>query len=289
MRRGAGRAQPERSFVTAPSGLPARGAAVRALGLVLPPDRLPLRLGGRPLKRWRYVGVFTPEVMLCVAEARIGPLPLRWWAVALPDEALRGRSTSGRGGVRLDGARVHVEADGVRIDLDLDENEGVETISPAGEGYAWTRKQAGVGVRGSVGLGGRRLDLSGARSVVDDSAGYHLRHTAWRWSAGVGTAADGRRVGWNLVAGIHDAPGASERTVWIDGEPREVGPVAFAPDLSAVAGLRFSEWSAREDHANLMLLRSHYRQPFGTFTGELPGGIGLAEGFGVMESHDVRW
>lgn len=104
-----------------------------------------------------------------------------------------------------------------------------------------------------------------------------------------GLAEDGARVGWNLVAGIHDAPDASERTVWVDGDPHEVGPVAFAPDLSAVAGLRFGEWSAREDHTNLLLLRSHYRQPFGSFAGGLPGGLRLAEGYGVMEAHDVRW
>jgi hypothetical protein len=36
-------------------------------------------------------------------------------------------------------------------------------------------------------------------------------------------------------------------------------------------------------------VRSSYRQPFGTFTGRLPGGIELDDGFGVMEQHDVRW
>jgi hypothetical protein len=40
---------------------------------------------------------------------------------------------------------------------------------------------------------------------------------------------------------------------------------------------------------NLIVMRSRYRQPFGTFAGELPGGLRLAEGYGVMEEHDVRW
>ena len=40
---------------------------------------------------------------------------------------------------------------------------------------------------------------------------------------------------------------------------------------------------------NLLVMRSRYRQPFGTFTGTLPGGIELAEGYGVMEEHDVLW
>ena len=32
-----------------------------------------------------------------------------------------------------------------------------------------------------------------------------------------------------------------------------------------------------------------YVQPFGTFSGRLPGGLALAEGYGVMEAHDVLW
>lgn len=269
--------------------LPSRGASVRALGLDLPPGRMPIRKGSRPLKRWRYVGVYTPHVMVCVGEARVGPLPQRWWAVALPDGSLRERTTIGRGGVRMAGSTVRVEAPGVQIELELQEGEGVETASPAGSSYIWTRKQATVPCAGSVALDGVRHELTGDCAFVDDSAGYHERHTAWMWSAGVGCTGDGRRVGWNLVTGVHDAPRCSERTVWIDGEPQEVKPVEFAADLSAVGGLRFTEWAAREDHTNLLAFRSDYRQPFGTFTGELPGGLRLAEGYGVMESHDVLW
>jgi Protein of unknown function (DUF2804) len=115
------------------------------------------------------------------------------------------------------------------------------------------------------------------------------RHTTWRWSAGVGRARSGQRVAWNLVEGIHDAAEASERTVWIDGEPQEVGPQPFAADLSRVGGLCFTPWSVREERKNLLLVRSPYRQPFGTFAGELPGGLPLESGQGVMEWHDVLW
>ncbi len=37
-----------------------------------------------------------------------------------------------------------------------------------------------------------------------------------------------------------------------------------------------------------MLIRSRYRQPFGTFSGAI-GGVELADGYGVMEDHDVCW
>jgi hypothetical protein len=77
--------------------------------------------------------------------------------------------------------------------------------------------------------------------------------------------------------------------VWVDGEPREVPVQPFAEDLSRVGGLRFREWSTREDHTNRLIVRSDYRQPFGAFSGSLPGGIELDSGYGVMEWHDVRW
>jgi hypothetical protein len=274
--------------------LPVRGDAVQALGLKVPPAKMPLFRGTRPRKRWRYVGYYGPELMLCAADARIGPVPQRWWAVALPGGKLRDRTTIGRGGVRVERGVVEVEHDGVRIHLTLEESGGLEIASPTSAGhYIWTRKQADVPARGFVELDGRRHDIDGV-AFIDESAGYHDRHTAWKWSAGNGLTSDGRTVSWNLVAGVHDAPTDSERTVWVDGEPAEVGPVAFAPDLSQVTfaeggSLEFTEWAAREEDMNLLLMRSRYRQPFGTFSGMLPGGIELAQGYGVMEAHDVHW
>jgi hypothetical protein len=262
--------------------LPVRGAGIRDLALRLPPERMaPLR-AGRPLKRWRYLGVYRPDVMLCMGHARVAGVPQRWWAVALPDGSL----FEGRRGVRL--GEGHAEAGDV-IRLDFDEPDGVEVVSPHGRGYIWTRKQAPVRVRGVVRAGGRTYELDGDDGFIDDSAGYHARHTAWRWSAGVGRAEDGRRVAWNLIDGVHDASAASERTVWIDGEPREVPAQEFAPDLSSVGELEFREWSAREANTNWLVMRNRYRQPFGEFSGRLPGGLRLSEGYGVMEEHDVLW
>ena len=62
-------------------GLPCRGAGVRSLGLAIPPERMPLMRWGRPLKRWRYVGFYAPEVMLCAGDVHVGPLRQQFWAV----------------------------------------------------------------------------------------------------------------------------------------------------------------------------------------------------------------
>jgi len=255
---------------------------------------MPRRLGTRPLKRWRYVGVFGEEVMLCVGDVHVGPLRQRFWAVAEPGGALAERTTLRRGGVRLEGPRVRVDAPGVRIDVTLQEGGGIETTHPSGRrGYVWTRKQAGVPARGEVRVGDRTYSIA-CEAVVDDTAGYHERHTRWTWSAGVGRGGGGERVGWNLVSGVNDEERGSERAIWIDGAPFEPAPVRFAADLGRIdfgegGALEFSEWSAREHSTNALLVRSRYRQPFGTFTGSFPNGVQLQRGFGVVELHDAHW
>jgi Protein of unknown function (DUF2804) len=250
---------------------------------------MPRFQGLRPLKRWRYVGVFGPDLQFCVGDARIGPAPVRWWAIAEPGKPLR----EGRRGIELTPGAGRVRDGGVEIAVEIDERPPVETATAYGRSFAWTAKQADVPARGTVRLDGRTIDVD-ARAVVDVSAGYHPRHTAWKWSAGVGTLSDGRSFGWNLVTGIHDSAEASERTIWLEGEPVEVKPVVFDGNLESIRfsdenELRFRAWAARTDSTNLLLMRSYYRQPFGTFEGALPGGLAVADAYGVMEEHEVWW
>jgi hypothetical protein len=279
-----------------PAILSFRGdGATRPSGLALPPGHMPLLHDGRPLKRWRYVGVYGEELMLCAAAVRIAGIPQAFWAVL--DRAtgeLHGRTVFTPRLVAVGDGRLSVRGRGVEIDLLLSvAGEPVEVVSPHGESYIWTRKDP-IRAVGTVVVGDRRWELDAA-GLIDASAGYHARETIWRWSAGVGTDVGGRAVTWNLVTGVHDAPVASERTVWVDGAAREVGPVGFPGDLDGIdfaedgAALRFTAEAERAQSDDLKLFRSDYRQPFGTFTGTLPGGVELAAGFGVMEWHDVRW
>ena len=137
-------------------------------------------------------------------------------------------------------------------------------------------------------LAGHLRDLHG-HVLIDDTAAYYERHTHWRWSAGAGRTVDGRLAAWNLVSGVNDPPVDSERTVWLDGLPAEAPPCVFAADLSSVDELHFESEAELCRDTNLGLVRSSYRQPLGRFSGRLPGGIELAEGFGVMEDHDAWW
>jgi hypothetical protein len=199
------------------------------------------------------------------------------------------RTSLGNPEVALAPGRARVQAAQLGLDIALTETAGIEAICPSGDAYAWTRKQGGVAATVRVAIGGGPARRVTARAIVDDTAAYYERHTRWRWCAGVGIATDGRAVAWNLVDGVNDPPHDSERTVWVDGEPFEPPPATFAPDLAAVEGLRFTAEAVRERNENRLLVRSRYRQPFGTFSGELPGAIALAHGYGVMEEHDAVW
>ncbi len=207
------------------AGLPFRGefgaARPTALhALPLPPAPMPARLGTRPLKTWRYIGVFGPELMLCAATVRIGRARQSFWAAwDREGQRLHERTWLSKGGVQLSYGRALVSDGAARIDIVLAEGDGVETVCADGAGYAWTRKQGGVPATGTVVLGDGRARPIAAAAIIDDTAAYYRRHTRWRWCAGVGIAVDGRPVAWNLVEGVNDPPRDSERTLWVDGEP----------------------------------------------------------------------
>jgi len=270
--------------------LPYRGDGTsRPEGLALPPGRMPRRQGRRPLKRWRYVGVYGPEVMLCAGVARVAGLPQAFWAVwDRGGQRLWERTSPRRRHVSLPDGAARVADHEVSIDLVLEPaGEPVEVVSRHGASYIWTRKRP-LRATGLLMLEGRTLAVD-ALGLLDDSAGYHARRTAWEWSAGAGVGVGGEQVAWNLVAGVHDAPVHSERTVWVDGIATEVAPVAFAPGLDAVGDLRFEPEAERVRRDDLLLLASDYRQPFRTFAGTLPDRTELRAGYGVMERHEVRW
>jgi hypothetical protein len=253
--------------------------------------------GRRPLKRWRYVGVFCDELMMCGASVQVGPAHQSFWAILTrKDGQLRERTHTlmHRGAVELEPGRLRVRDGAVLVDVALAEEAGWQARCPHGAEQVWTRKQAGIAARGTVTVDGEIPRKIEALAIVDDTAGYHARVTEWRWAAGVGVDPAGRPLAFNLVEGVNDPSTGSERAVWVQGVPHEARPVSFAPDLSEIRAqdgstLRFAPEAERSRHENLLLVRSDYRAPFGTFEGTLPGGIELAHGLGVVEHHRARW
>jgi hypothetical protein len=255
---------------------------------------MPLRRDGQTRKRWRYVGLFAPELMLCAARAEIGPLTQAFWILWDREGRRHDARTIIRPGSRevmIEGPELEIDSPGLRASLRIGQSVPIEAICPSGSSWSWTRKRAGMPIEGTVEVPGLRRQICG-RGVDDESAGYHRRRTSWRWSAGVGSAADGRALAWNLVEGVNDPDEKSERAIWIEGEPLEPPPVRFrsmeAIEQRGGAILDFEPESAHARDENFLLVRSRYRHRFGRFSGSLDG-IDLAEGLGVMEEHDALW
>jgi len=283
-----------------------RGPGPGRPDLPLPPARLPLIHRGSLRKQWRYIGFYGDEVMLCLATVLIGPARHCFWSLWDRETGAVIEHTQLRPGhreVAIAGScaelRAHGQGGPVRASLVLGECAPVEVTGPSGRGWAWTRKRAGVPVTGRLEAGGRTWQLDGL-GVDDESAGFHTRHTAWLWSAGIGTARDGRAVAWNLVSGINDGETGSERAIWIEGEPYEPAAVRF----DELEGVTFAARDGRADRPaisflpgkdgerrrrdNFLVVRSDYTHRFGTFTGSLDG-IELSSGAGVMEEHRAVW
>jgi Protein of unknown function (DUF2804) len=243
------------------------------------------------------VGIFCEELMACAALVQIGPARQSFWALHLREPSLqreRTRLLPRRRELELEPGRLRIEDRGVTLNLELEEDNGVEALCAHGRATVWTRKQAGIPARGTLAIdGGPPRDVQ-ALAVIDDTAGHHARHTEWRWSAGVGASTDGTALAWNLVSGVNDPPDGSERAVWVAGAPSEPAPVSFSEDLASIDGgdgsrLLFRAETERARRENLLLVSSDYRALFGRFSGTLPGGIGLAHGLGVVEHHRARW
>ncbi len=291
--------------------------------LPLPPGKVPLRRNGSWRKRWRYLGVFSDELLLCAARVGVGPIGQTFWAVwdRESGEMHERTRTAGAGRPRrgLDRAR--------RRRGHRDASTGRPTRAAR---WCGSRRRAQEGeeqVRaflrvGEGSLGRERLpDRRGRRLRLDAQAGRagRLRRAHRRAAdplsrragsrtsraaitpttpSGTGRPAsasttDGREVGWNLVSGINDPPQRSERAIWVDGVASEPGPVELrgprrdrARRRPARVQRRVRAQQGGEAAVRRATATASRSAPS---PARCPGGLELAEAFGVMEHHDAHW
>ena len=275
---------------------PYRGAATGLpRGVPYPPERMGLIRSWTLRKRWHYVTFWSPELIFCAARVHVGPLPQEYWGllVRTPERRFRQRSHVLRRRVALEDARVAVGDGDVSVEIDFEPNDEFFVYRPERRAYIWSRKQLATKATARARIGEASIEAEGV-AFVDVNAGYHRRRTKWRWSAGVGTDQHGRSVAWNAIVGLFDTPEHSERTVWIDGVPQEIGPVRFTGDLTTVSfeeggELSFAKEADLRKRVGLFLFKSKYDHWFGSYQGTLPGGIEIRDGVGVRERQDALW
>lgn len=279
----------------APIDQPYRGSGRdRPQGVPLPPEHLSLFRAGQLRKSWHYVSFWSRELSFCAARASVGPLRQEYWGIwDRAAQQFQERSHIFGQRIQLEPNRVRVADGDVRIDVAFEACTSFEVYRPAGRAYIWSHKDYCRAARGTVSYGNTTRSVEGVM-FVDVNAGYHERHTHWRWAAGAGLDQHGRLIAFNAITGLFDTPENSERTIWIDGEAQEVGPNTFSDDLATVSfaeggTLKFQPEQLLETRDNFLVVRSDYFHWFGTYSGTLPGGIELREAYGVRERHDALW
>lgn len=266
----------------------------RPTGVPFPPQHLPLLRSGQLRKSWHYVSFWSRELSFCAAQVKVGPLKQEYWGIW--DRAagqFRQGSHIFRSSLQLESNRVRVADGDVQIDVGFNNATSFEVYRPARRAYIWSHKDYSRFAKGEVRYADTRREVAGVM-FVDVNAGYHERHTNWRWAAGAGLDQQGRLIAFNAINGLFDTPTKSERTIWIYDVAQEVGPNTFAADLSTVSFseggiLTFQPEQLIEHHDDYLVVRSDYFHWFGTYSGTLPNGIELREAYGVRERHNAVW
>ena len=278
----------------------------------------------RRWKRWHYVSVSGPEVLLAVAVVHVG------WAVSgfaylfdrragriVADVSVTGAAGRGatvskepagaassilrtrRLSVRLVRGNGHwrLEARSPAMTVDATLTEGIGSslcaVAPVPRGVVdCTHKTPMLSIEGLASAGGQRFDLAGASAAIDHTTGLLAYDTRWRWASATSAS-----LAFNLTEGF-TAP--YENALWSGGELRSLPPVTFSfdaarPELpwrivddAGVIDLEFRPDGVRRARTDLFAARSIYVQPVGVFQGTVAG-LAVDDLAGVTEDHVARW
>lgn len=222
----------------------------------------------------------------------------------------------GKNSLRISATRVpgvrKVEvtiADKVTIDATIDETTAYNPLAVCARagynGWVFTQKSAAQVCNGRVQWDELTFDLHeiNALAAVDWTAGFMRRETFWNWGSLSCNLADGRRLGFNLAAGVNET-GFTENALWLDGRLIKVDMVDFQFDryqpkntwalrsADGIIDLHFTPEGQRTEKINALVMASNFTQHFGRFHGEihLPGEtIHLDGAWGFTEDHYAKW
>ena len=319
------------SFLDARTGSPAFGAysgPIPAVEL----GRLGVRDRVARRKRWVWVVLVTDEMWLSLAIVRtgyaatafafvydragkrmlldetvLGPAPFARVADHFHGQGEVARFAMGRSllalnrrGTTLD---VRVKLHGLDVEATINESSGpppITAIALLGEGLLnATEKRALLAVRGAVRCGQREMPLAGGTAGYDYTHGLLPRHTQWRWAYALGKTEAGEPFGFNVVQGF---VGEAECAAFLGTEVFPIAEPRFDFELEEpmktwrLTGkgidLAFEPGAIHAQTTNLVVVKSRFVQPVGSFTGTLRVGgrdVRVAGLPGVVEDQDVLW
>lgn len=168
-----------------------------------------------------------------------------------------------------------------------------------------TQKSAGMLATGLLEVDGKRFKLDGGVGGIDYTHGFLARETSWRWAFINGRLDDGTPFGINLVEGFNESrDDVNENALWLGTELIPVGRARFSWNPTAildpwqvrttdgVLDLRFKPYAAHTELRDLKLVKSSFKQPVGTWEGEIKLGdrtLTFKDAPGVSEDQSVLW
>ena len=285
-------------------------AASARSGLAERPSRMSLLRGARPLKRWRYVGVFCEQLMACAAHRAdrpgasvlLGAVPAASGRAARAHAPAAARAARSSCAARRRGAGgsqpglLRIRDRGVELDLTLEEEAGVEARCPHGRARCGRASRPASPRSGTLALDGG-APTSGRRARGDrrhrrpprapHRVALERRRRAERRRQRAGVEPRQRR---QRPAERLRARGVGRRRAARGGagELRD-GPLDAirATTAASCASTPRRERSRSDEPAARAAATTARRSA--RFSGTLPGGVALAHGLGVMEHHRARW
>jgi len=198
---------------------------------------------------------------------------------------------------------------GFKVDAVIDESTNFNPLSVCARagytGWVYTQKATALVCHGSVEWGDKKYNIEsiGALASVDWSAGYMRRETSWNWGSLSCQLPDGRRLGFNLAAGVNET-GFTENGLWLEGKLHKVDMVDFQFNRfnaeqawllrsnDGIINLRFEPAGQRKEKVNLIFAASNFTQHFGRFFGDITVNgetINLDGDWGFTEDHYAKW
>lgn len=177
---------------------------------------------------------------------------------------------------------------------------------PFGENRGMYSHKVSCPVEGTFSIGERDFTLDPKRDtcVIDEHRGFYPRHTYWKWATFGTIGRDGKILGVQVTNNlIKDQEKWNENAIWSGGNVSLLGPVDFSFDLrnymnewkikdrEGRVDLSFKPLGVKEDRTNALIIKTHYLQPMGHFSGYLIDDSGerhkIKDAFGVTEYHDA--
>lgn len=191
--------------------------------------------------------------------------------------------------------------------FDLDEVEPLIAVLPVGAGRTNYTIKTPLSTTGEIRIGERRVlcDRESCICLLDEHKALYPASMWWKWATFAGREAKGRAVAINLTHNVNeDDERYNECAFWLDGKLHLLSAVRYEFDpadhlrpwrIRTTDGrveLEFRPQGQRKELIDMVVARSQFHQPFGTFHGEvaLPDETVAIDGlFGVCEDHRVRW